>query len=113
MARYHGKVGYAETVEESPGVYVENITERSYFGEVIRNSRRLIAGDLVNPTVSFSNSISIVADAYLREQFSAIRYVEWMGILWSVVDVEVQSPRLILSIGEVYRGPTPGAPAAP
>lgn len=113
MARYHGKVGYAETVEESPGVYVENITERSYFGDVIRNSRRLTAGDAVNPTTASANSISIVADAYAREKFSAIRYVDWMGILWFVTDVEVQSPRLILSIGEVYRGPTPGAPAAP
>jgi hypothetical protein len=113
MARYHGKVGYAETVEESPGVFVDSITERAYFGDIIRNSRRLTEGETVNSAISTGNSISIVADPYAREKFFAIRYVEWMGILWIVSEVEVQNPRLILTLGEVYHGPTPGASDAP
>ena len=28
MAKFYGPVGYAETVETAPGVYVEKITER-------------------------------------------------------------------------------------
>lgn len=107
MARYHGKVGYGTSVEESPGVFVDAIVEFTYFGDIIRNSRKLTEGDQVNADISVGNSISIVADAYARSNFADIKYVEWMGILWKVSDVEVQSPRLILSLGEVYRGPTP------
>ena len=31
MAKYYGKIGYAETVETAPGVWKEQITERNYF----------------------------------------------------------------------------------
>lgn len=110
MARFHGKVGYGISVEESPGVYVEQITEYTYFGDVIRNSRTLTEGENLNKDISVGNSISIVVDAYARGNFTAIRYVEWMGILWTVATVEVQSPRLLLTLGEVYRGPTPTTP---
>jgi hypothetical protein len=110
MAKYHGKVGYGTSVEESPGVFVDHIIERSYFGDVIRNTRKLVQGENLNQDLSVDNSISIVADAYAREHFFAIRYVEWAGVLWVVSDVEVQSPRLILQLGEVYNGPTSAAP---
>jgi hypothetical protein len=61
----------------------------------------------VNPDTASGNSISIVADAFAREQYFAIRYVEWAGVRWAVSDVEVQHPRLILRLGEVYNGLTP------
>ena len=110
MPRFHGKVGYGTSVEESPGVYVDEIVEYAYFGDVVRNSRTLTEGDNLNKDVSVGNSISIVVDAYARGNFTAIRYVEWMGILWTVTTVEVQNPRLLLTLGEVYHGPTPSAP---
>ena len=55
--------------------------------------------------------ISIVADPYANENFFAIRYVQWMGTLWKVTEVEVQSPRLLLRLGGKYNGPIP--PATP
>jgi|SRR4051812_23253940 hypothetical protein len=105
MAKFHGKVGYAHTAETAPSVFEELITERDYYGDVVQNRRLLRVGDQVNPDVSLGNSISIVADAYAREHFFAIRYVIWAGVYWTVQDVEVQSPRLILRLGEVYSGP--------
>lgn len=106
MAKFHGKIGYGETTEVSPGVYADIIVEYLYYGEVIRNSRGLRQGENLNQDLTVGNSISIVANAYANEHFFAIRYVEWAGTLWTVVDVEVQSPRLILRLGEVYNGPT-------
>lgn len=106
MAKFHGKIGYGSTVEAAKGVWEDVITERQYFGDVIRNARTLQEGDKVNNDLSVGNSISIVADAYAREHFFAIRYVEWAGTLWLVSSVEVQSPRLILRLGGVYNGPT-------
>lgn len=91
-------------------MHVDKIIERAYFGDVLRNTRRLVQGEDLNPDLSVGNSISIVADAYARDNFFAIRYVEWAGQLWTVSDVEVLAPRLVLQLGEVYNGPTVAAP---
>ncbi len=105
MAKFHGKIGYGLSMETSKGVWEDVITEYPYFGDVIRNTRTLQEGSKVNNDLSVENSISIVADAYAREHFFAIRYIEWAGTLWIVSNVEVQSPRLILRLGGVYNGP--------
>ena len=112
MARFFGAVGYGNSVETpaGSGVWVDEITEYSYYGDVIRNTRNLVSGDKVNDDISVSNSISIVSDQFAIEHFFDIRYVSWMGVLWTVTSVEVQAPRLILSLGSVYNGPTPPAP---
>jgi hypothetical protein len=113
MARFFGRIGYAEPVETAPGVHVDEIVEREYFGDVIRDARNLREGENLNPDLSVQNSITIVADAYANEHFFAIRYVEWAGALWTVSSVEVQSPRLLLRLGEVYNGPTPAVTPTP
>jgi hypothetical protein len=113
MARFHGRVGYGESVEAAPGVWEDQIVEREYYGDVIRNARSLQEGENLNFDLSVRNSISIVADAYANNHFFSIRYVEWAGALWTVQSVEVQSPRLILRLGEVYNGPTPAVAPTP
>jgi hypothetical protein len=109
MARFYGKVGYGEAVEEVPGsgVWVDQIIEFSYFGDVIRNSRKLEEGENLNSDISVTNSISIVADQYAIDHFFKIKYVQWAGVLWTVTSVDVQRPRLTLRLGSVYNGPTP------
>jgi len=113
MARFHGRVGFGETAEVKPGVFTDVITEHSFYGEVIQNRRILQQGETLNKNLTVGNSISIVANAYTREQFFAIRYVEWAGKLWTVTDVSVEAPRLVLQLGEVYNGPTAGASVTP
>src|SRR5690349_212138 len=107
MAKFFGRVGYGVPVQQSPGVHVDQIVEREYTGDVVRNTRQLTQGEKVNPDISVGNSISIVADAYANDHFFAIRYVEWAGTKWTVTDVEVRRPRLLLRLGEEYNGPTP------
>lgn len=106
MAKFHGVIGYGESVEIQDGVWEDVITERTYSGDVIRNSRQLETGEKVNNDLSVRNSISILADAYANEHFFAIRYIGWAGTLWTVSDVQEQRPRLILRLGGVYHGPT-------
>jgi len=108
MAKFYGEVGYGESVETAPGsgVWEDQITEFQYYGDVIRDTRRLREGEYLNDDLSVGNSISIVADAYASEHFHAIRYVKWAGTLWKISEVEVQSPRLLLRLGGVYNGPT-------
>lgn len=110
MKKFFGKVGYAAgNVEVKPGVFKEQIVEREYYGDVVRNSRQLQENEKVNDDVTVGNSISIVADAYANENFFAMRYVEWMGSLWVVADVTVEAPRLLLRLGGVYNAPKPSS----
>ena len=107
MARYYGKVGYGSAVENSAGVWVDEITERSYYGDVIRNTQKPEPGESLNDDITVGNSISIISDQYAIQNISKIVYAEWSGERWTVTNVEVKSPRLILSLGSVYNGPTP------
>lgn len=104
MSRFSGKIGFAKQVVTSPGVHREEYEEYSYRGEVIRNSRTLQGGDQVNDDISITNELSIVADPYARNNFHEIRYAWFMGTRWKVIRVEVQFPRLILTLGGVFNG---------
>lgn len=102
MAKWFGKIGYAQTVETRPGIYEDKIVDREYFGDVIRNTRRLQSSDQLNDDINISNEISIVADPFAYDNFHSIRYVEFMNSKWKVSNVDVQYPRLNLSLGGVY-----------
>lgn len=107
MAKFYGKIGYADNIQTSPGVWEDVIVEKDHYGDVLRTVRRLEENEVsVNNDIKLTNTLSIVSDAYLSEHFFAIRYVRWMGGLWTVPTVEVQPPRLILRLGGVYHGPT-------
>lgn len=102
MAKWCGIIGYAEQVETTPGVWSEQITERKYYGDVIRNNRRLQSAGKLNDDINVGNEISIIADPFANNNFHSMRYVEFMGTKWKVTTVDVQYPRLILSLGGVY-----------
>ena len=102
MAKFCGVIGYVITNEIEPGVYVEEVIENEYYGDVIRNTRRLREAAKVNDDINISNQISIVADPFANNNFHAMRYIMFMGTKWKIIEVEVQYPRLILSIGGLY-----------
>lgn len=102
MAKFFGPIGYATLVETKPGAWDEEIIEKEYFGEVIRNNRRLQSSDKINDNINISNQISIIADPYAIQNFHNMRYVEFMGTKWKVSDIEVQFPRLLLTLGGIY-----------
>lgn len=102
MNKWYGVIGYADNVEVEPGVHEDIITEKSYYGDIIRNNRRIQNSGEINDNIIISNQISIVADPYAVQNIYNMRYVEFMGTKWKVSDVEVQFPRLILSLGGVW-----------
>ena len=82
MAKFYGVIGYAVTEETKPGVWTEKIIERMYYGDLTRNTRRLQSAEQLNDNINVAN----------------------MGAKWKVTSVEVQYPRLILTMGGVYNG---------
>lgn len=104
MPKFYGKIGFVETVETAPGVWTEQVTERPYYGDVIRSSRRLQSGDSVNDNINISNEISIITDPYASQHIYCMRYVEFQGSKWKVSNAEVQYPRVTLTLGGVYNG---------
>lgn len=105
MPKFFGEIGYAHTVESSPGVWTEEIIKRPYYVDVIRDTRRLQSNsDQLNDDINIANEISILADPYAYENFHMMRYVTFMGAKWKISNVEVQYPRLRLTIGGLYNG---------
>jgi len=107
MAKFYGPVGYGIPTEVPPesGVWQDVITERTYSGDILRNSRKLvIASGTLNDNINMSNEISIVSDPFANANFQSIRYIEYMGTKWKITSVEVKYPRLILEMGGLYNG---------
>ena len=102
MARFYGVIGFADTTETAPGVWMPNITKRNYSGDVLKNTKKWQSGESLNDNLTVNNIFSIMADSYAYEHLFAMRFIEWMGASWKITNVEVQRPRLILTIGGVY-----------
>lgn len=101
--KWHGLIGYApEVVEVEPGIWEEQIVEKPYYGDIIRNFRKLQTSDKINDDINISNQISIVADPYAIDHIFSMRWIEFSGAKWKITDVDVQYPRLILSIGGLW-----------
>lgn len=105
MAKFYGKVGFLATDETASDVYGEIITERPYKGDVLRNQKRYQASESLNDDTVLSNTISIVADTYANENIFAIKYVWYKGVPWKVTNIEIQRPRIILTLGGKYNVP--------
>ena len=103
MTKYYGKIGYAETIETSPGYWEPSIVEKPSFGEWIRYSAKFqITADSTNDNKDVASELSIVADPYLVEHSSTVRYIVHMGAKWKVTAIKPQHPRLILTVGGLW-----------
>lgn len=105
MAKFSGEIGYVSTVESTPGYWEEIAVERKYYGDISRNTSRYQNDGQVNDNIVINNIISIIADPYANENFQHIRYAKFMGTRWKITNIEVQYPRLILTLGGMYNGP--------
>lgn len=105
MAKWSGMIGYSELVETSPGVWTDQITERKHMGDVLRNASRWSTNSAsTNDDLNVNNQISIIADPFARQNFHSMKYIDFMGAKWKITNVDVQYPRLILTVGGVYNG---------
>lgn len=108
MAKWYGTIGFADPmVEVEPGIWGPGVVERKYYGDLVNNRWKRQNSSNVNDDINISNDISILADPYAINHCSTMVYAEIMDTKWKITNVEVQYPRLLLTIGGVYNGPTP------
>ena len=104
MAKYFGNIGYGVTEEIRPGVSLPTISEREYYGDIVRSVRRYENGGKVNDDLNINMTLSIVADPFAFQNFHQLKYAEYMGAKWKAVSVEPQFPRLVITLGGVWNG---------
>ena len=101
--RYSGRIGFKITAPREPGstIYVPTIVWKKYKGNVPRMMSKW--------TIDMSNTISIVADVFLSHNYRSIFAIEFAGEFWNVKNIQINPPRLEMTIGGVYTGdePTP------
>ena len=106
MAKWYGVIGYSTTVEseDNPGVWVPDLKEQPYYGDISTDYRKRQNGTGTNDDIDLTNMLSIIADQYAVDNCSKMAYVDINGTKWKVKNVEIKFPRLLLSIGGVYNG---------
>lgn len=104
MSKYHGYIGYADTAETYPGVWEEQIVEREYYGDVIKNRANIQQNADINGKITISNNISIIGDPFAHEHFYSMRYITYLGKRWCITNIEIEYPRIALTIGGLYNG---------
>lgn len=105
MAKFCGKIGFIKTIEKEPGIWTyDEPTERTYYGDIIRNVRNIDHTSNVIDNLNITNNISIVADNYANENFQYMKYVIFKGVKWKINSLSIEYPRITLNIGGVYNG---------
>lgn len=102
MARYYGNIGFAIQVETKPGIWEDVIEHRPYKGDVITNVRRWDPSENINDDFTISNRFSVISDAFLYSHVPAMRYIEYMGCKFKITSVNINRPRVEISVGGVY-----------
>lgn len=102
MAKYHGNIGFAVQVETKPGIWEDVIEDRPYKGDVITNVRRWDPSENINDDFTISNRFSVISDAFLYSHVPAMRYIEYMGSKFKITSVNIDRPRVEISVGGVY-----------
>lgn len=105
--KFYGKIGFAVTVDDGDGIWKETITDKKYAGDITRLSRNRESGEHINDGLRINTQISLLLDPWFQEHLSQIRYVEYMSAKWIAESVEVQYPRVNITLGGIYHGYEP------
>lgn len=101
--RYSGRIGFTESYEKSPGIWAERITERPYYGDVVKNYKRNNENGKINDDVLMDNQFSVIADRFAYNHVGHMKYITHMGFKWRISGIDAsQYPRLTISVGGLY-----------
>lgn len=116
MAKCHTSIGFSIDDYEDPdrpGYWGPSIVERKYYVDVLRDTRKWAQGSSVNGELTINNEFSIVSDAYARDNLGHFLYIEYLGVKWAITNVELEYPRVKITVGGIYNGPEREDPTFP
>lgn len=104
--KFSGKLGFISTVEseDRPGVWETQKCEHACRGNIIRGTFNVRNSSDINDNITLNNTLSIVADKFILDNYSRMAYVEMLGAKWKITSAELQHPRITLTIGGIYNG---------
>jgi len=108
MNKFWATIGFVKQVETSPDVWTEQVTERKYSCEKVRNGSRWQGSGYTttNDSLVIDNQFSILADPYAWNEMATIRYMIRNGSKWEITSIGENYPRLTLTLGGLYHGNT-------
>lgn len=102
MPKCSGVIGYALAGETQPGVWTESIIEKKYYGDIVRDNRKIVDQSEINGSINISNNISVVSNKFMLENMAFMRYITFMKSKWKINSVDIKPPRIIITLGGLY-----------
>ena len=99
--KWFGQIAFATQSENEAGITTEELVVRDYYGDVLKVYKS-DENNQINLNFNVRNKISVLADPFAMNTFHSIAYITFMGAKWRVSGVEVQYPRLLIDLGDVY-----------
>lgn len=110
MTKFTGLVGYVTQEETAPGVWSPVESPKMMRGDIIRqsstngNGERVRDTGKVNDDISLNHRVSLLGDAYAFDKYYNIKWIMIDNLKWEVSSVEIQRPRIIVSLGGLWNG---------
>lgn len=99
--KWFGQIAFTVQSENEAGITTETLVIRDYYGDLLKVYKN-DENNQVNLNFNVRNRISVLADPFAMNTFHSIAYITFMGAKWRVSGVEVQFPRLLIDLGDVY-----------
>jgi len=104
MAKFAGLVGYVTQEETRPGVWTTVEKPVMMKGDVLRQTYSSQNDSKVNSDITLNHRVSLIGDSYALHNYYYIRWIELHGKKWEISSVELQRPRIIVTLGGVWNG---------
>lgn len=105
--KFYGNIGFAVTQDMGDDVWKEIITDKKYAGDVFRLQRNRDSGEHINDGLRINTQISVLMDPWFHDHLSGLRYVDFCGSKWIAESVDVNYPRVNITLGGLYHGNEP------
>lgn len=99
MPKCSGVIGYALAEETQPGVWTEGMVEKKYYGDIVRDNRKVVDQGEINGSINVSNDISVVSNKFMLTNMAFMRYISFANSKWKIKSVDIKPPRMIISLG--------------
>lgn len=110
MSKFTGLVGFITQEESIPGVWSPIENSKKMRGDLISssatngNGSRIADSGKVNDDVSLNHRVSLLGDYYTFNNYLNIKWIQIGGRKLEVSSIELQRPRVILTVGGLWNG---------